>query len=150
MRDGGPTAVLQEPITTAEAQICLRLACSDDPLVGPGTVGGQDGLFVVGGDRRYKGDDDRGDVGRDLELEEFANGVVDAATPHDSLDDRSEVVVDENDVRSLLGDLSTGDTLIRNLVDKAEVGTGGRPALKIPAAERDRPQHPVRVKDDGA
>lgn len=38
MRDGGPTAVLQEPITTAEAQICLRLACSDDPLVGPGTV----------------------------------------------------------------------------------------------------------------
>ena len=84
--------------------------------------GGQDGLLVVRGDGGYEGDDDRGDVGRDLELEEFSNGVVDAATPHDSLDDRSEVVVHENDVGSLLGDLSAGDTHRKSDVGGLESG----------------------------
>ena len=47
-------------------------------------------------------DDYIGDVGRDLELQELANGVIDTMTPHDSLRNRSETVVHENNVRGLL------------------------------------------------
>jgi len=72
--------------------------------------GSQNRLLLVRSDGGYKGDDDSGDVGRDLELQKLANGVVDTTTLHDSLHDRSEVVVHENNVRNFLGDLGTGDS----------------------------------------
>lgn len=50
-----------------------------------------------------------GNVCRDLELEQLANDIVDTPAPHNSLDDRSQVVVHEDDARSLLGDLGTSD-----------------------------------------
>ena len=49
------------------------------------------------------------------------NGVVDAVTPHDSLDGRSEVAVHE-DVGSLLGDLSAGDAHRKSDVGGLEGG----------------------------
>jgi hypothetical protein len=62
----------------------------------------EDGLLLGRTDGGYEGDDDGGDVRRDLELKELANGVVNATTPHDSLDDRSKIVVHKDDVGSLL------------------------------------------------
>lgn len=72
--------------------------------------GGKDGFFGGRGDGGDEGDDDGGDVDGDLELQELADGIVDSAAPDDGGNDRSEVVIHKNDVRSLFGDLSSGDT----------------------------------------
>jgi hypothetical protein len=70
--------------------------------------GGQRGTVAThGADER---NDDGANVDRDLELHELADVVKDAATPHDRLHNRAEVVVHDNDVGGLTGDLSTSDT----------------------------------------
>ncbi|GMR34385.1 hypothetical protein PMAYCL1PPCAC_04580, partial [Pristionchus mayeri] len=56
-----------------------------------------------------EGDRNRDDVDRELELQEFGDGVIDVAAPHHGLDDGGEVVVGEDDVRSLLGDVGSSD-----------------------------------------
>lgn len=47
----------------------------------------------------------------ELELQEFCDAVVHVAAPHDCLHDAAEVVVGQNDVRRLLGDVSARNTL---------------------------------------
>ncbi len=80
--------------------------------------GGQHGLFLVRSNRRYERNSDSGDVGRDLELQKFADCVVHAAAPHDSFDNRRKVVVHQDDVRRLFRNLRAGDTH-----GKADVGS---------------------------
>ena len=72
--------------------------------------GGQDRLFLVGGNGGDKCKDDGGDVDGKLELQELSDGVVDTSTPLDGEDQRSERVVHNDNVGSLLGDLGTADT----------------------------------------
>lgn len=50
-------------------------------------------------------------VDGELELQEFGDAVVDVATPHDRPDDAGEVVVGENDVRSLFSYVCACDAL---------------------------------------
>mmetsp|Transcript_31736 Transcript_31736/g.68022 ORF Transcript_31736/g.68022 Transcript_31736/m.68022 type:complete len:212 (+) Transcript_31736:405-1040(+) len=50
-----------------------------------------------------------GDVHCELELQELLNGVEDVPTPFGCHHDGSEVVVQQDDVCCVLGDLSTGD-----------------------------------------
>ena len=67
-------------------------------------------------------------------MEELANGVVDTPALHDSLDDRSEVVAHEDDIRGLLGNLGAGDTHRKPYVGGLEGGT-------IPCAVSHRQSH---------
>ena len=46
----------------------------------------------------------------DLELEELAYRVIETPAPHDSFDDGREVVIHQDDVRCLFGDLGPCDT----------------------------------------
>ncbi len=52
--------------------------------------------------RRRNGRDERDDDGRnvgvDLKLEEFSHSIVHATTPHDSMDNRREIVIHQDDV----------------------------------------------------
>lgn len=50
------------------------------------------------------------DIDCQLELDEFLDRQEHVATPHHGLFDRVEVVVQENDVRSLFRDFSSGNT----------------------------------------
>ena len=72
--------------------------------------GGQDRLFLVRGDGGDKGQDDGGNVDRELELQELSDRVVDTSTPLDGEGQRGERVVHDDNVGSLLGDLGTRDT----------------------------------------
>ena len=56
--------------------------------------------------------DDGDNIDSQLELEEFGDGIVHVATPHDGLDDAREVVVSEDDVRCLLSNVCASDTLL--------------------------------------
>ena len=47
-------------------------------------------------------------VDGELELQELGDAVVHVAAPHDSLDNASKVVVNEDDVTGLLGNISPG------------------------------------------
>ena len=51
------------------------------------------------------------------------NGVVNTTTPHDSLNDGSKIIIHKNDVRSLFGNLSTGDTHRKPDMGSFECGT---------------------------
>lgn len=55
--------------------------------------------------------DDGHHVDGQLELQELGDAVVDVAAPHHRLDDAGEVVVRQDDVRSLLGHVSACDAL---------------------------------------
>ena len=54
-------------------------------------------------------DDDGRHVGVDLELKELSHSVVHATAPHDSVDDRREIVIHQDDVGCLLGHLGPCD-----------------------------------------
>ena len=54
-------------------------------------------------------DDDGGNVGVDLELKEFSHSIVYATAPHDSMHDRREIVIHQDDVGCLLGHLGPCD-----------------------------------------
>lgn len=60
---------------------------------------------------------------RDLELEELLDRVVDTTSPHDGRDDGSKVVVHDDDVGRLLGDLRSSDTHRESDVGSLESGT---------------------------
>ena len=49
-------------------------------------------------------------IDRQLKLEELGDGIINISSPHDGLDDAGEVVVGENDVAGLLGNVSPGDS----------------------------------------
>lgn len=61
--------------------------------------------------RPDKRNNDGHNVDRELKLQKFGNTIVHVPAPHDSLHDTAEVVVGQDDVGSLLGDVGTGDTL---------------------------------------
>ena len=54
-------------------------------------------------------DDNGRNVGVDLELKELSHSVVHATAPHDSVDNRREIVIHQDDVGCLLGHLSPCD-----------------------------------------
>ena len=60
-------------------------------------------------DGRDESKNDGGDVDRQLELNEFSNGVVDTSTSLDGDDNVGEGVVHENDIGSSLGNFGTTD-----------------------------------------
>ena len=92
--------------------------------IDPEQLNGSENGFLLGrGDGGDKGDNDGSDVCRNLELQELTNSIVYATTPHDGLDDRSRVVVHEDDIRSLFGGLSTGSTHRKPDVGSFECGT---------------------------
>ena len=72
--------------------------------------GGESGFLLSGRDGGYEGGGNGGDVCRDLGLEELMNGVVNTMA-HDSLNDQSKVFTHEDDISSLLGNLSISDTI---------------------------------------
>lgn len=49
-----------------------------------------------------EGHDDSHNVNGQLELQEFGDAVVDVASPHHRLDDAGEIIIRQDDVRSLL------------------------------------------------
>ena len=49
-------------------------------------------------------------IDRQLKLEELGDGIINISSPHDGLDDAGEVIVGENDVAGLLGNVSPGDS----------------------------------------
>lgn len=61
--------------------------------------------------RAEEGHDDGHDVDRQLELQKLGDRVVHVAAPHDSLDDAAEVVVRQDDVGRLFGNVRSGDAL---------------------------------------
>ena len=103
---------------------CRRISCQSKSShgvhdqVNPKKLNcGEDRLLAVGRHSSDESEKDRSNVHRDLELEEFPDCVVDSTTPHESLDNGTEVVVHENDVGSLLRDFGTS-----NVHRKANVG----------------------------
>jgi hypothetical protein len=52
----------------------------------------------------------------ELELQEFGDAVVHVAAPHDRLHDAAEVVVGQDDVGSLFGHVSSGNSLKRRTI----------------------------------
>ena len=58
-----------------------------------------------------EGDNDGDDVHRQLKLEKFRDRVVNVSAPHDGLHDAAEVVVRQDNVRGLLGNVGSGDSL---------------------------------------
>lgn len=68
------------------------------------------------GTRTNECDDDRNDVDSELELKELGDRIVDVAAPHNRFNDRSEIVVREDNVGCLLGDVRTRNSL-KNTVD---------------------------------
>lgn len=86
-------------------------------------------LDGAGADER---DDDRDDVDSELELQELGDAVVDVAAPHHRLDDGREVVVREDDVGGLLGDVGS-----RNAHRETDVGLLQSGAV-VGAVARDR------------
>lgn len=65
-----------------------------------------------------EGDNHSNHIDSELKLQELCNRIVDVAAPHDSLDNAAEVVIGEDDVRGLLGNVST-----RQTHGKADVGS---------------------------
>ena len=65
-------------------------------------------LCDAGARERYN---DSHHVDGELELEELGDAVVNVSSPHDGFHDAGEVVVGENDVGCLLGDVCPGDAL---------------------------------------
>jgi hypothetical protein len=68
--------------------------------------GGQDGVLRV--ERGDEDDNDCDHVDGELELEELPHGVVDVPAPLDGLDDGSKVIVEQDDIGGLSGDLGPG------------------------------------------
>ena len=60
--------------------------------------GRQRAFLVCTRDSCNERDDDCSDVDRNLELKEFAHGIVHAPASHDSLDNRGEVIVHEDNI----------------------------------------------------
>ena len=56
-------------------------------------------------------DEDSNYIDGQLELEELGYAVVDITAPHDSLDNAGEVIVRQDNIRRLFGDISAGDSL---------------------------------------
>jgi len=64
----------------------------------------------------YGGSSDKRDdhghyIDGQLELKEFGDAVVDVTSPHDSLNDASEVIISQDDIRRFLSHIRTSDTL---------------------------------------
>mmetsp|Transcript_31119 Transcript_31119/g.61680 ORF Transcript_31119/g.61680 Transcript_31119/m.61680 type:complete len:291 (+) Transcript_31119:533-1405(+) len=89
------------------------------------------------------------DVHGELELEEPTDVVVDAATPEDGADDGTELVVGDDDVAGVLGNLGSGDTHTEADIaglegggvvgsvpcdadDLSAIGAGGLPLVLVP------------------
>jgi len=70
--------------------------------------GSKNGLLSL--ESRDEHDNDSDHIDRELELEELSNGIVDVSAPHHSGDNGGEVIIQEDDIGSLSGDLSTGIT----------------------------------------
>ena len=56
-----------------------------------------------------EGDENGDDIYGKLELDEFSDGVVDVAAPHDCLDDGGEIVIKEDDICGLFRNLGACD-----------------------------------------
>lgn len=61
-------------------------------------------------------------VDSQLELKELGDAVIDVPSPHDGLDDAGEVVVSQDDVRSLLCHICTGNSLTRSKGERSDPG----------------------------
>lgn len=71
-------------------------------------LGGAAHLCDAGSSERH---DDGHHVDGQLELKEFGDAVVHVAPPHDGFDDAGKVVVGQDNVGRLLGNIGAGDTL---------------------------------------
>jgi hypothetical protein len=100
-------------------------------------VGGHVSTRCVDGDRTGSPARATYDVDGQLELQKLAHRVVHGATPNDRLDDRGKVVVHNDNVRGLLGDLGTRNahrkTHIGQLECRAVVGPVARHRHRVAA-----------------
>ena len=78
---------LEELVGSRVGSKCQSSECVHDDVDLEKLNSQQNGLLLDGRNGRNKSDNDSGDIRGDLELQEFAHGVVDAATPNNSLDD---------------------------------------------------------------
>lgn len=53
-------------------------------------------------------------VDRELELQELGDAIIDVSPPHHRLHDAAEVVISQDDVRSLFSHVCPRDTLTRD------------------------------------
>lgn len=78
--------------------------------------------------------DDGHDVDGQLELQELGDAVVDVAAPHHRLDDAGEVVVRQDDVRSLLRHVGACDALEGRGGSGRDEAQGELRALRLPGS----------------
>ena len=85
----------------------IRLLDSSCYFVQPSGSGGSD----LGDASSSEGHDDGDHIDGELELQELGDAVIDVPAPHHGLHDAAEVVVCQDDVRSLLRHIRTCDAL---------------------------------------
>ena len=65
---------------------------------------------ILEDDRSEENDEHGDDVNGELELQEFSYVVIDVSTVFQSNDDGTEVVIEKNNIASILGNIGTGDS----------------------------------------
>lgn len=121
-RDGGSFHDTSDGTLETETHVGKTGGGHDDPhdLDGGDREDGE--TRVVLEDKTDKQDNSLGDVGGEDVEDELLDVVKDTATFLDGGDDRSEVVVTENNVGSILGDIGTGLTHGNTNISTAERG----------------------------